>query len=539
MFIGGLTDRNFSINAPTGNTIPIDSIYADVGNITLFPKSGGSYTFIANETIIVPGTFDIFRNTQSLLQEKAFETQKTITISYDDYIDISVLATTVLELAACFSAHRGVTVAEIMQLDCTSYRVEDVSALTYLRNLRELSLDASHILDIQPLSELANLRIVDVAASTGNCASQFDLYELFKDTEVITALNESLCILDNRLRIVDIRFNDPGLDSCWRDNELNVEYAHQVKQLSCYRRSSLSVNNIDDIDQLIGLRALKLILDDSSVLDISPLESLENLGELVVKNGILENVTRLGQLKLNALVLDNNISQADFSSLMASIAEPYRLQSIDVTDNSLTDLSALSRLTNIEQITVAENRIIDLSPLANMKKVTHLDVSNNQIQTVPDLLLPQLLVFDLNDNPVSAFAQQRLSTSLSRLLIENGQLVDLVEVGQLPTQALRELVLTNNGITDILPLEPLLLNNSTLDLMLNNNLISDVGVFNQSSENSIQFNFEYNQITTGVEKIGKTFRRSSFLYDGNNQIPCRELASLGFQLSTRSDECIE
>ncbi len=538
--IGVLLSRDYFIITPTGENISLGSYTTvqvtplgkehTVGSRIVFPTSAGSYTFVAREEIVV-----------SPLESKTFETRKTLNISYDNNIDISDLATTDAGLSTCFTNHSGVTVAEITQLNCSNYAIEDISAIIHLMNLRELSLDVTLVSDITPILRLPNLNNVDVSVGQGNCTSQFDLYDVFENTGVNLVINSLDCPLSQRVALVDITFDDPKFSQCVRDNTFDATYAHQLKHLKCTKFADFNGMFIDGIEQLIGLRTLSVRRENetgSSTLDLSLLEGLIHLHDVHFQ-GAVSNVASLGKLRLNRLALTSNINQTDFDNITANLIDPSRLQVIDLFNNDLTDISALSRFTNLEQLTITRNKLSDLTPLINLRKMTQLDVSDNLIADVPNLLMPKLEVLDISDNPVSTFAEQHLSTQLTKLHIDNGQLVDISNIGKLPTSVLSELSLANNNISDIAPLETIILNNDLLSIILNNNSISDLDVFSQPSFNFIYFDFEDNQIEAGVENICRLYRASYFGLAGNNQIPCEELAFVPIQKLTSSPvECV-
>ncbi len=337
--IGELVEAYYRLETNTGNIISIKDDNSpiardEIGGITLFPNSGGMFTVIAKDRIVVPKVPDylpeysdsiIHEYLNAIREERDYETRKTITIDYDDNFDISQLATQDSGLANCFDRHQGATVAEISHLDCSGDIIADISALRYLKNLDSLVLDLTHVHDLTPLQVLVSLNTVDVAASTGNCASQFDLYGLYENTHVEAIINQMICPLDARKRVESIVFSDASLDRCFsgiRDGEPSkYTYGHEIKALSCRIYSSLSngVNFLEEIKQLIGLRRLTLILDGSQSWNVSPLTDLANLTELSIEGGRLQNIHSIGELQLSSLSLINSIDQTDLSDLFSTM----------------------------------------------------------------------------------------------------------------------------------------------------------------------------------------------------------------------------
>lgn len=58
---------------------------------------------------------------------------------------------------------------------------------------------------------------------------------------------------------------------------------------------------------------------------------------------------------------------------------------IDLSNNKLTDINALSTMTNLRQLNVNNNKISDISPLANIKTLEYADLGHNQIHDITPL----------------------------------------------------------------------------------------------------------------------------------------------------------
>ena len=76
-----------------------------------------------------------------------------------------------------------------------------------------------------------------------------------------------------------------------------------------------------------------------------------------------------------------------------------------INSNSISDLSPLSRLTNLTSLILWQNSISDISPLANLTNLTHLDLGGNSISDISPLVTNAGLgsgdVVDVRGNPLN------------------------------------------------------------------------------------------------------------------------------------------
>lgn len=69
----------------------------------------------------------------------------------------------------------------------------------------------------------------------------------------------------------------------------------------------------------------------------------------------------------------------------------YFLEDLELENQALTDIEALSQLTKLKRLSLANNAVSDLSPLADLKNLEYLDISGNPISDFSPILgLPRL-----------------------------------------------------------------------------------------------------------------------------------------------------
>ena len=162
--------------------------------------------------------------------------------------------------------------------------VSDISGLSNFKSLQSLVLPGNNISNVQTLSGLTKLEMLDLGNNIGGTNSVTDLSPL----TALTAL-KSLSLIRNGVA-------DLGALSGLRSlTELHLSFnsitnISALGQLSSLRTLSLSYNQISDIGSLAALTALaELDLEGNRIFDLSPLYGLEGLRILYIgSNGISE-----------------------------------------------------------------------------------------------------------------------------------------------------------------------------------------------------------------------------------------------------------
>lgn len=146
------------------------------------------------------------------------------------------------------------------------------------------------------------------------------------------------------------------------------------------------------------------------------------------------------------------------------------LKELNLSENNINDIRVLSCLTNLKDLNLQRNNISDISALSCLTKLEHIDLSYNNISDISALRgLTNLEYFDLNGNNISDISVLSGLTNLWGLLLESNNISDVSALSGL-TQ-LEWLYLSENNISDISVLGGL---TNLEELLLNHNNISDV-----------------------------------------------------------------
>ncbi len=213
-------------------------------------------------------------------------------------------------------------------------------------------------------------------------------------------------------------------------------------------------------------------------------------------------VLDLGSEYISGQPLSNSNTISDLSPL----AGLTQLNSLDLERNEISDISPLSGLTGLSVLYLSTNSISDVSPLSGLTRLKTLDISANSISDISILSeLIQLNIFFLSYNSISDISVLSELTQLQLLYLGANTVSDISPLANL-TQ-LSELSLGVNSISDVSPLSGLtqlqrlhLLHNSISDisplanlrelivLYLSSNNITDVSPLVDLNLTGLQWN---------------------------------------------------
>lgn len=229
-----------------------------------------------------------------------------------------------------------------------------------------------------------------------------------------------------------------------------------------------AITRLDDILQMKNLSELTLA-GEQMITDYSGLSSLPVLRTLTLRScGIndttfkaiasntmlisldlsqntISDITQIsGMNNLSYLSLSNNMI-ADFTPLSALTS----LKTLDISKNLASDISALSTLGHLNELKADNNQITDFSPVCSLSSLARLDLSDNQIMVVPDMArLTALTELDLSGNNVANLVPLAVCGSLDSLDISRNAVYDLAPLSNL---RLTRLIASDNHIPSLAP----------------------------------------------------------------------------------------
>lgn len=224
--------------------------------------------------------------------------------------------------------------------------------------------------------------------------------------------------------------------------------------------------SFDDLAKMPYLK--KLTIADKTIASLNVLSGLSQLEELVLKDcrfpsedqAILAGLPYLKKLTMSGCGLSTIAVLEGASSLthldvshntirnLSALSSMSTLTSIDLSHNAVIDLSALASLTNLQELNVAYNSISSLAPLATCGAMTKLDVSHNAIAKLEALdQMVNLQYISLSYNQLVEARMLGKCTALKEVYLAYNQLTYVNELCSL--EELETLDISHNEMYEI------------------------------------------------------------------------------------------
>lgn len=268
--------------------------------------------------------------------------------------------------------------------------------------------------------------------------------------------------------IEEVAISDPALDKLLRE-KLNISDSAKLFSNDLWTITSLTVpkdvKNISDLSRLVFLETL--VMED------------------LILDGV-QTLSALTQLK-NLTIHGSPLSASDLQVIGSLPA----LETLTLTDCSLTNISGLSNATRLLSLDLSNNAINDLSPLSFLKTLSTLNLSSNALTNLSALsALDGLTALDVSYNSLTSIAPLATCPKLASLVATNNQLPGMPAFND-PT-VLTSLNLSNNHLTK---LDSMVNYTSLTNLDLSHNKITDVSPLSGLSKLTV-VDISYNEITT-------------------------------------------
>ncbi len=284
--------------------------------------------------------------------------------------------------------------------------------------------------------------------------------------------------------------------------------ADDMASLKVLRANDRGISDLTGLESANRLRELHL--NRNRITDLSPLSGLKKLYRLELNhNETLSDLSPLSSLpNLNILFVESNII-SDLSPLI----ELLTLHDIRIGRNIIEDLSPIAGLHNLRHMSISNNLITDLTPLKDLKKLEWITMSGNP----PADLTPLSGLLSLQSihswgTPILDLAPLKDLPKLRVLDICGGEISDISALAVMTT--LREIYLVGNDITDISSLASL---RNLTRLNLSENDISDVSVL--AGLQQLKWLAFHHNVVSDVSSIEGLFAETVILWHNNPAFP--------------------
>lgn len=173
-----------------------------------------------------------------------------------------------------------------------------------------------------------------------------------------------------------------------------------------------------------------------------------------------DSLNSAGKVKIAGTEYDMNTASLSLSGMgltdgeMDQVAKLYALTSLNLSGNSISDISALSTLGGLTALDLSDNNISDIRALAELKGLRTLYLDNNPITDFSVLAeLENLTTLSIKGIAISEEQLQALSSALPSCAIhtdtDQEDAADITLGGVTFKSDVKELNLSSRGITDI------------------------------------------------------------------------------------------
>ncbi|RYZ90562.1 MAG: hypothetical protein EOP04_03565 [Proteobacteria bacterium] len=243
--------------------------------------------------------------------------------------------------------------------------LQNADALSEMKNLENLSLESNNLISLPDLSGLKNLEYLSISNN------KITNVESLKKTSSLILLDAS----DNKIKDLKSLSLNHQLKYLYVDNNLmsSIEFLANHPNLDILR---LQFNQIEDLLPLrsLGLLQRLFISGNPKLKDLSPLSSLP-LQLLNIDDLPINNFTFLNRM-LSLTLLSISRSCADFSTfpLLPS------LEQIDFQGCSISDLTPFLKLHHLNSLNLSDNSVKDVSSIRDLKVLETVVLSHNPIE---------------------------------------------------------------------------------------------------------------------------------------------------------------
>ena len=201
-------------------------------------------------------------------------------------------------------------------------------------------------------------------------------------------------------------------------------------------------------DEMATLRELRA--EGMEIKNLTGLGAAVNLEDLTLTNNLVSDLSPITRLtKLRHIGLEEN-QVANLSPLKGLT----NMEELHLGNNLITDLSPLEGLINLRGISLHHNAISDLSPLAGLTRLEWIGMSHNPLADLTPLSgLTSLHNFHGWGTPVVNLAAIAKLPKLREISVCGGDISDISALAD--AKSLKELYLPGNNVSDLSPLKGL------------------------------------------------------------------------------------
>ena len=269
----------------------------------------------------------------------------------------------------------------LRSLDLRQNQLTDLTPLAGLTQLESLELRGNNLTDLTPLAGLTNLKTLrlggtDSGVNNPNIQDITPLSGLKKLETLVLPANSQIRDLTPISGLTELReFSMSGDSSA---GAYQIDDLSPLSNLTKLERLGVTISGVDSLEPLRNLKNLTYLYinGEGAYTDFSPLSELAELqtlrligkGSSQMAPGDLQFISGMTKLKTLELHFDNTLSLRGIEGLTG--LETVTLMYHNGDDAFCVDIEALSGLTNLKELTLCvDHRVLDLSPLTPLQNL--------------------------------------------------------------------------------------------------------------------------------------------------------------------------
>ena len=304
--------------------------------------------------------------------------------------------------------------------------------------------------------------------------------------------------------IKEVTFADQAMEEAIRVHLAvdadKVLYTNDLWDLTYFTVPS-DAKDLSDLSYLTFVE--DLAIDSVPAGQLQYLSSLVNLTALQIRNTAVNNdeLKLIGSLpKLERLT----ISGCSLSTA-AGLESAVNLTYLDLSQNTIRNLTPLTSMSNLQEAYLQNNAINDLTPLSSLQNLAKLDVSYNMLTTLnPVYSCGSITHLTANNNTVDALTGIEKLTMLTQLNVAKNLLEDVSPVAACTN--IEQLNISENAVSDVSMLNVL---QKMTDFYLARNNVEELPAFEKDCA-LVTVDASYNKIDTlkslsGLKNLNNVF----------------------------------
>jgi len=353
----------------------------------------------------------------------------------------------------------------IKEIRATDQSISSISGIGYCTGLHKLFLPNNQISNISHLRELVLLDSIDL--------SNNNITDLSPLTE-----NNGIGIGDDYINVSDNPLNDNSIYQTAQQLRLkgvevisnatpsapgdiyfaDANFENLIREILAKPTEPINSAELATITEIIGR--------EKEIENIYGMEFCRNIQSIDLGENSISDLSPLKNLTgLTRLHLDQNMIND-----IGVLSNLIYLANLNLESNIVNDISTIGNLTKLNSLNLSGNPITNLTPLRALENLTWLELrsidhlSLNHITTLKNIQT----LFASNSN-ISGFNLISKMNNLENLFLSNCSLTDIGVIGNLIN--LKRLDFNRNSVEDIAALEELL---NLQEIKLGDNNISDI-----------------------------------------------------------------